>query len=732
MLVLIPVWYPVRDPIHSGVGLAGGLALLSLVPVLACGPNLAPTVLDRADDVLRTMPEADFRAEIDAMCPRPGAGPGRLYGRGSPAERSPDDPIHDAWMDTVRTDVDELGEALREAGLPERETRIRVAAYRVFRVALGGYGPLVKPWSLTDEDPWPDRPQQPPAVPGGLPQEFALYARGAAAFRMGRVDEARVWWLAVLDLPPASRRYKSTWAAFMLGRTQPDEEGEAAMAWFRLVRSLEHAGYADALGLASESLGWEAQRELFAGRFEEAAELYLAQRDAGDEGALVSLQRVARCVLAAGPERMRRAARHPLLRQVVTAFLVSRGDPWNETPSPAESQAWLAALERAGIRPVDAADRLAWLAYEHGDFDAATRWMALAPPESVTARWLKAKLALRDGDTAAAGQWLEGVVRRLDTVVAVGDPAGWPSFTATEQAAGRWPGSQPAGELAALQMTRGRYADALDLLLRHGWWTDAAYVGERVLTTAELRDYVDRWWPLAPPEPSGDAYGWGWWDRPADADETGRGIRYLLSRRLAREGDWRRAMAYCPAPLQAWLRDYGESMEAASQQRRPTAEQAARLWRAARIMRRLGMELFGTEVDPDWHVYEGEFELQPWGEARAVTNGLALAPVPADEAQRAARHAVVPNERFHYRYVAADLGWQAAALMPDDSPVTALVLCQSGMWLRSRDPKAADRFYKALVRRCGKTDLGRAAERLRWFPPCPAAILPEEPGRGNR
>ena len=57
--------------------------------------------------------------------------------------------------------------------------------------------------------------------------------------------------------------------------------------------------------------------------------------------------------------------------------------------------------------------------------------------------------------------------------------------------------------------------------------------------------------------------------------------------------------------------------------------------------------------------------------------------------------------------------------MPDNSDDTARALIEAGSWLKARDPKAADRFYKALVRRCGTTDLGRRADQLRWFPPLP-------------
>ncbi len=78
----------------------------------------------------------------------------------------------------------------------------------------------------------------------------------------------------------------------------------------------------------------------------------------------------------------------------------------------------------------------------------------------------------------------------------------------------------------------------------------------------------------------------------------------------------------------------------------------------------------------------------------------------------APRESGVPEDRFHYRYEAADHAWDAA----DQSDQTARVLCVAGSWLKDRDPQAADRFYKALVRRCGKTQLGREADKLRWFP----------------
>ena len=72
--------------------------------------------------------------------------------------------------------------------------------------------------------------------------------------------------------------------------------------------------------------------------------------------------------------------------------------------------------------------------------------------------------------------------------------------------------------------------------------------------------------------------------------------------------------------------------------------------------------------------------------------------------------------KWHHLYEAADHAWRACELLPDGADETALKLCTAGNWLMYRDPAAADRFYKALVNRCGQTELGRRADKLRWLP----------------
>ena len=91
-------------------------------------------------------------------------------------------------------------------------------------------------------------------------------------------------------------------------------------------------------------------------------------------------------------------------------------------------------------------------------------------------------------------------------------------------------------------------------------------------------------------------------------------------------------------------------------------------------------------------------------------------PISADEKERYSRNRANPYKRFHYRYKASDLMWEAASLLPDNDPLTAEALFLGGTYLKNRDGDAANRFYLALVRRNPNLEIARKADTLRWFP----------------
>jgi hypothetical protein len=144
------------------------------------------------------------------------------------------------------------------------------------------------------------------------------------------------------------------------------------------------------------------------------------------------------------------------------------------------------------------------------------------------------------------------------------------------------------------------------------------------------------------------------------------------------------------------------------------------------------MELMGTEVEPDGFTSGGDFPpgdvdtergegMRPVVEFNEAKKEEVIKKQPiklsiaatAAEKERIARTRPQPPKRFHYRYVAAGIAWKAAGLMPDGSEELADVLNTAGWWVKDRDEKLADKFYQALVHRCGKTKIRAAAKR--WF-----------------
>ena len=152
----------------------------------------------------------------------------------------------------------------------------------------------------------PNPPVPPPTFPvihvvEGLPQEFADYYRGALAWHAGDISTARSLWLALLELPAAERRFKSTWAAYMLGRSWEETKPAKAAAYYQAVRRYADEGLADSAGLAVASFGREALIYYREGDCAKAIDLYLQQAAAGDPGALVSLRWTAAMAMAALP-----------------------------------------------------------------------------------------------------------------------------------------------------------------------------------------------------------------------------------------------------------------------------------------------------------------------------------------------------------------------------------------------------------------------------------------------
>lgn len=698
----------------------------------ACGPFFPNNMLDRGDEAVLDAPEASFALELERM----NLATSRFTAQ--PLQGA----THRAGYAGQSRDA-ELGDllaALHVAKLPPDEVERIRAGHQKARDAFKQYVTDREAWERSGEWVWDasgrhqQKPKSPPPefpmieVVRGLPGEFVDYFDGALAWHNPALMDkglARDAWERLLERPAGDRKFKSTWAAYMLGKAWIKDDPDQALGYFKQARELVKQGFADSVGLASASLGLEARIHMDRTNYPRAIKLYLEQFATQDPTSVNSLRRVAGKVLShADDATLKQLAAHPGTQRVITAFLVARHRPgWVDAESNGladeDTVRWLAAVETAGVRDVESAEKLALAAYRAGEMELAQRWIRRAT-DSPVAQWLQAKLHLRAGRLDQAAALLARVSRFFPTKPPGANAPASFADTLLIQHNQLHPdtitaGQQVLGELGALRLARRQFAEALDALLHSGsFWMDAAYVAERVLTVDELKTYVDRNWPAATPQPQVPT------DEPpvratASAPLPGEQIRCLLARRLTRLSRGSEARAYFPA---VWQPQYDALMQALNTGRdetQPTNQRAAALFTAAVITRTNGMELLGTEVGPDWTIYGGAYAWGVSAAERTNENCVVLRASP-EELRRAFAHTADPEARFHYRYQAAFLAWEAAKLMPDNSDETARVLCTAGSWLKHRDPQTADVFYKALVRRCRKTALGERADRMRWFP----------------
>ncbi|MBS0192814.1 MAG: hypothetical protein JSR34_01030 [Proteobacteria bacterium] len=535
----------------------------------------------------------------------------------------------------------------------------------------------------------------------GLAPELYEYTLGAIAFHKGDAQAAGTHLRAVLDLPAPQRARRGLWAQYTLARSLAASGDTAgASAGFENVRKQVQEGILDPQGLAVASLGEQGRIAWHEGAVADAVHYYAQQAAHDSSSGAYSLLFVARSLLA-HREQLDKALDDPVSQRLLAAYLYTRSGEFNQnwplagghadadggtdaagsTPKPdgIDVDAFLKIVQAHGLEHFDGADRLAAGAYRAGRYDLAGQLAAKS--DSALAAWVRAKLALRAGDKATA-------VREY-AAAAKGFPASedWGGANDTDEPGIRSPLCRVEDERGMLALSRDDYLDAMARLYAGAseYWPDAAYVAERVLTVDELKGFVDANVKPAPAQkPASD-------DDSAVSVQPAKSLHALLARRLMRVGRLNDALAYFDDPklrkqAQALI-DAHRDDHAWSANARATA-----LFAQAKIVRAYGMELLGAELAPDGAQTDGEFDAGalPSTQDREWSGG--------GEAARVAASAIVPNARYHYRYLAANLAEQAASLVPARSQAYAAMMCHATGWMLDTDSASAQRIYHRYLR----------------------------------
>lgn len=674
-----------------GVGLGWGAA------AWACGPWLSVALVEQRADQVLAMPAGEFARELQRL-------------------------VHDLptlpFLAQPKSSW-EVEAAWRRAAAQAGEGAKAEEQWRAYRLGIDPQQRALL-W-----DPPPPAPR-----PADVTGAFARYLDGAEAWHAGRIDEAEAAFRDVLSLPAAERPQHTVAATYMLARAAHSREDlTGARQGYRAVRALVTEGAADPYGLALASLGWEAHLDAWVDKDVAAAARSYAQiAAAGEPSGVPSLRLLLHTTLADQPD-WTSLARDPFLRSLITAWIVSEPDvAWREGESGARATRWLEAHEALGLQAQHEAAHLAWIAYQQGRWEVCERWLARAD-DGPLVLWLRAKLTARQGRNDEAAEqyrlaaaalaseptWRRGGIGYVD--------GAWGSVT---------PAARAASELGAVELARGQYVPALEAFAQAHRWLDVAYLAERVLSTAELRSWVDANHPSGKTEqnPTGElSVGWSSDDAGQADPAFAARVRHLLARRLAREGELEQARPYLPPDLVA-AHDKVVAALAVPEGAREDKLAARVLWDGALALREHGMELRGTEFGPDNARYGGSFELGDPLPSRAERADALLQATP-DEIGRAAGSRVEPFVRFHYRRHAAELARRAASSLPRDSEDRVRVLCVAGRWIAAEDPEAADVYYKAMVNEGWNTALGAEADALRWFPSCTADQVDIEGARST-
>ena len=604
---------------------------LPLGSALGCGPDFPLRLLDNRGQSLAELPEGNFSFEISRL--------GHVIpGLGNTRNDGPDMDREEAEQVDLTTEQYTLIKRLRSLS-DSREVEIQGA---------------------------------------NLPTELKLYMAGATAFNAGDHRLAAEYFNKVLALPTNQRALRSTWAAYSLGRAlfsmsteadgPPDLLVQARNA-FRQARQLSIDGFSDPLALGVASLGEEARVVRTAGDWNSAIELYAAQNQHGLTAGDASLRLLMADLRAMPEEQLTALLKGKPVQQLVTASLISRLR-WSFGDLSPNELKLIQLLQSSTRGSLDNADRLAAMNYQQGDYASAKAFLEHAD-EGGLAWWLRAKLALRDGDKNAAA------AAYVKAAQAFPQDESWGTWEAHRQYETLQPKCRVEGESAILALQRGDYLQAFDLLYRSQdiYWLDAATVAERVLTVDELKQYVDTQVPAPPPlsEEDRDHYV----PLPVAAQ-----LRNLLGRRLLREERYNEALVYFDNPkLQKKAQLYAQQRQRADTAWWPTTRAVA-LFSAGESAREWGMDILGYETAPDFTVYDGGYSLE--------STDLKVGPLMTeDEVARQQGSAAQPDQRYHYRFVAAALAGRAADNLPHTSQAFAAVLCQAATWDYSVKGKSA-------------------------------------------
>ena len=544
-----------------------------------------------------------------------------------------------------------------------------------------------------------------PAIPAEM-EEFRLYYLGKE--ELVKTPEKAESWEKLLTLPPERRHFRTTWILYLKGNL--DKANIHARA--AEVRKAIDAGFAD-----SQGLGWGSYKQEMRYGTDPVKTIRAAveaQRGAMDHNMIKYLSYYNRKFCIRGDlfaelteKEYQALLADPVCREIVLIYE-------NDVKK---------LIARSANLKFRCIDILAFRAWENGDVKQTETYLAMLEKPTLLSVYVESELARYHGSVDLAAKKLRQWLKMAEKVSPLTDmkllnrgaDEDFYRFIIPDD----WK-SEIYGILGYTMVLKRNFMDAARFFYESGQGeSDLPYIAERFLTLEQLVEFVD--------SISEDA---NIKDERSCKPHMVKMMRHLTARRAFREEKFDIAKKYMPDDYKGYMKQYLEFLAIGRDTKKGANERGIALYNAAKIMRYKGLELCGTETDPDNFRHNGNFtlvenryhpsckkckydrHLGSWYFCKEHYNNGEWKP----GLNAAKNYLTVPAyQRWHYRYRAADLLLEAGDIAQDPE-LLALINYFGGECLRKTSPYEADVFYKRLVNQSRHTKFGKLADELRWFP----------------
>jgi hypothetical protein len=355
--------------------------------------------------------------------------------------------------------------------------------------------------------------------------------------------------------------------------------------------------------------------------------------------------------------------------------------------------------------------------------EKASELLKFADKDNLLTLWLKAKLAIYNGNDKEATtylyKWLNICKKNKNELIKQARIT--PGFNDLEKAE-----KDIYGILGNAIIYKKDFTFALQCFQNAEDWASSAEVAEKLMPINDLINYVDKVVPeykkINYPETTtpkifptySNMINYLESNTPYSTrlefpikQYSKNNLRYLLARRLMREGKYKMALKYMPPNLTNTMKKLITLNSQINNKDLPANERALAAYNLAKIMRWYGMSLSGTEFYPDYFFTNGTYD-------NAV--------IPNNWAKKRGLNAIVQimeknlptyNIRFHYKFEAVDI-LNKCINLTDNRELKFFANLLAGDWLYMKYPKKADQYYKA-VTLYKNNYIAQKMDKKHWF-----------------